>query len=163
MCIFYHILGVSTITSSNILSFSHPFTFLGLQWCRYWIFCYCPTDTWGPVPGFFFQSVFFLCCSEWLNSTVLFSSSQILCLSSSLYYWARQQSFFCHYIYFISVVSTCVCFKKCFYFYVFICFQRIHNFVKHFYDGCFKFLPSNSNIWFIPVLASVDYLFSFRL
>lgn len=108
-----------------------------------------------------FLSLCFLCCSAWMDSTILSSSSLILSFVISIILLSLPAIFFCHIFNFYSFYFF---FPNDSYFYFsFVSREFIIDYLKHFYDGCFKFLSFNLNVRFIPVLALIDCLFSFKL
>lgn len=161
MYVFYHILEISTIVSSNILLSPYSFNSLSetpmmqvlnllLLSYRFLRLCSC------------FLSLCFLCCSAWMDSTILSSSSLILSFVISIILLSLPAIFFCQYIF--NFYSFYFFFPNDSYFYFsFVSREFIIDYLKHFYDGCFKFLSFNLNVRFIPVLASIDCLFSFKL
>ena len=66
----------SAIMLLDFLPALHSFSFfLGLPWHKWQTFCNCPPNPWGTVVLLLNLSFFSLCCSDWLISMVLSSSS----------------------------------------------------------------------------------------
>lgn len=126
-CVFYQILEVSTIISSHILSAPHPFTCLSrtqviqildllLLFHRYLRPCSC------------FSNLHFLCCSDWVNSTILPSGSLLLALIISHHSVEPSSSLIFPLIIFFSPIVSIWFFSYNFYvevFYFFICLNKI--------------------------------------
>ena len=79
------------IISLNTVS-ALPSLFLKLWWYKCWIFCYCSTGLWGSVHSYLFILVYFLCCSDCVNS-ICPQVHWFYPLSSPLCYWVYTVSF----------------------------------------------------------------------
>ena len=68
---------------------------LGLHWCNWWIFCYCPKVSWNSVLYYYYYySIFSLLSRLGKLCCYVFESIDFYSLLSPLYYWIHTKSFF---------------------------------------------------------------------
>lgn len=68
---------------------------LGLQWCKWSIFCYCPKVSWNSVLYYYYQySILSLLSRLGKLCCYVFESIDFYSLLSPLYYWIHTKSFF---------------------------------------------------------------------
>lgn len=119
----------------------------------------------SQIPQSLFCFVYFLCCSDWLNTIALFSGllvlfSVISTLLTLLCEFVLVIGFFSSIIFIWSFLITCVSFRNFKYFFPFVWREFVINYWNIIYMmAALKSLSDNSSIWFISALASVDYLF----
>ena len=66
---------------------------LGLHWCNWWLFCYCPKVSWNSVL-YYYYSIFSLLSRLGKLCCYVFESIDFYSLLSPLYYWIHTKSFF---------------------------------------------------------------------
>lgn len=141
---------------SSLNSLSPP---LGLWWVL--DLFYCPIGPWSSVT---FKNLFSFCCSYWMNSVYLSSSSRILTsvitllshpatvLFLQFYFSALEFPFFITYISMLRFSD-----------FSFVSREFMIDCWRIFMMSLLKSLSYDSNIWFILVLVFFKCLFSFKL
>lgn len=79
---------------------------LGPQWCKWWIFCYCPKGSWSSVFFFFLIILYSLSSSDWVNCIDRSSSWLILSFGISTLLLNPYSNFFSGGVFWISQFYT---------------------------------------------------------
>lgn len=142
---------LSTIVSLSIFSATPSFSFSGTRMINVGHFGYLVRHLFHRSPRlhFFFQSVSFWFCSDWMNSLICVQVHGSYPKSSPFYYSVHPVTFY-NFYFFAEIFYFLICLKRMCH-----CLLNILN-----YD-CFQILVKHFQHFFASVLTSVDFYFPF--